>query len=416
VSQLAVDLGTVVTKVAVANGGPEPTVLTQPARAQAAWASASTLGARGDALAAALTLAGTAMPGTGPAGSVTLAVPDQWLKGTAEGGRRQEELRHVAEDELGLRAVSWTGQLAAVAALTASQRGRADAGLYLVCDIGGRGVRAAACEVAGRSVRQRAVRAATSGGWQDFEAAVHATLGGAVPGLAADWYLTAMEQDRRSRMVLDRAVGDPEFRDARAYTLGGFHELTAGQVIDCFGPTAQRVRECAGSVLAGEKPLVAVLTGGLAWLPLAARVLREVAGTEPVILGPDAAARGALLLATGPPGEPEDLGLPPVSLPVNEVRDGLLAEASLPLPWTGSFAPEGDGSLVITEQSLTLDIGGRRVTLPVPGLVAGSYRIGARPGWSGTGLLVLRANPPRGGTVPRDDVHVVPLETQEASR
>jgi hypothetical protein len=443
VTRLAVDLGAEVTKIAVASGGPEPVVLTR----QTATRS------RREALAAALTLA--TCPGT-PATPVTLAVPDHWLDGTAEGGRRQEDMRRIAEDELGLREVSWAGHLAAAAAVAASQREFAEPGAYLVCDIGGRGVRAAICEVTGQAVRQRAVRVATGGGWRDFDAAVRAVLGGGTAagratakpaasgwtdpeqtiireaisrhsgssgplGLAEDWHLAAMEQDRRARMVLDRAMGDPGFSDARAYTLGAFqeHELTAGQVIDCFGPTAQRVRECAEAVLDGGKPRVAVLTGGLAWLPLAVAVLRDVAGAEPVILGVDAAARGALLLASARDGGQADgprTRLPPVSLPMNEVRDGVLAEASLPLPWTWSFGPEGDGPLLITEQRLTLDIDGRRITLPAPGLASGPYRIGLRPGWSGTGALVLRASPPCAGTVARDDVHVLPLEAKEAAQ
>jgi hypothetical protein len=307
-------------------------------------------------------------------------------------------------------------------------------------------VRAAACEVTGRAVRQRAVRLATDGGWRDFDAGVRAAFGGTatgqaatrpaaagqtitgdtvvrfslssgLPGLPADWHLTAMEQDRRARMVLDRAMGDPGYRDALVYTLDSSHKLTAGQVIDCFGLTAQRLRECAGSVLDGARPRVAVLTGGLAWLPLAAQALGDVAGVEPVVLGADAAARGALLLASardsGPPDGPP-ARLPAVSLPMNEVRDGELAETSVPLPWTWSFGPEDDGPLLITEQKLTLDIGGRRITLPAPGLAGGPYRIGLRPGWSGVGVLVLRASPGH-GAVPRNDVHVLPLEAMEAA-
>jgi hypothetical protein len=448
-TRLAVDLGAEVTKVAIARDGSPPVVLTQRTGSRS----------RREALAAALSLASSSLAsgaaasgdpvGTRAAGGegsapltaftpVTLAVPDSWLDGTASGGRRQEDVRHLAEDELGLRAVTWAGQLAAAAAVTASQGEPAEPGTYLVCDIGGRGVRAASCEVTGRAVRQRAVRVAVGGGWRDFDAAVRLALGGGAEtepavaqradpeqtvarpaigrperpggpaGLPGDWHSAAERQDRRAKVVLARALADPAFRDARAYTLGSFHELTAGQVIDCFEPAARRLRECATAVLSGHKPRVTVLTGGLAWLPLAAGLLRDMTGTDPVILGADAAARGALLLA----GEP-DIGLAhkqhPVSLPMNQVRDGMLAEASQPLPWTWSFPPGGE-SFQIEEPLLTLDISGQRVTLPVPGLASGRYRIGVRPGWSGDGVLVVRASPGYGVTLPSADVHVLPLD------
>jgi hypothetical protein len=340
--------------------------------------------------------------------------------------------------------VTWVGQLAAVAALAASQDKSAEPCTYLVCDIGGRGVRAAACEVTGHTVRQQAVRVAGGGGWRSFDAEVRSALGGGTAvgpaatkpgsaewadpertitrgaagrpsgpqgpaGLPDDWHLAAMEQDRRARTVLDRALGDPAFRDARAYRLGSLHELTAGQVIDCFEPTALRLRECAGSVLNGRDARVAVLTGGLAWLPLAARLLRDLTGAEPVILGADAAARGALLLADEPGIAHEDQPQPPVSLPMNQIRYGLLAETSRPLPWTWSFAPE-DEPFRIEEPRLTVDISGRRVDLPVPGLATGSYQIGVRPGWSGAGVLVVRATSGHGGIPPGDAVHVLSLD------
>jgi hypothetical protein len=427
VTRLAVDVGAEVVKVAIIDGGPRPVVLTQPTGTRS----------RRDALAAALS--GASLTRHTP---VTVTVPDSWLEGTAEGGRRQEEARHVAEDELGLSAVTWAGQLAAVAALAASQDKSAEPCTYLVCDIGGRGVRAAACEVSGHTVRQQAVRVAGGGGWRGFDAAVRSALGdstavgpaatrpahaewvdpertitrGAVGrpsgpqgpgGLPDDWHLAAMEQDRRARIVLDRALDDPAFRDARAYRLGSLHELTAGQVIDCFEPTALRLRECAGSVLNGRDARVAVLTGGLAWLPLAARLLRDLTGAEPVILGADAAARGALLLADEPGIAPEHQ--PQVSLPMSQIRYGLLAETSRPLPWTWSFAPE-DEPFRIEEPRLTLDIGGRRVDLPVPGLANGAYQIGVRPGWSGAGVLVVRASSSHGGIPPGDAVHVLSLD------
>lgn len=406
--RVGIDAGSLITKVAIADGVP-PAVLTQATSARD----------HGRALCAAVSMAGA-----GADVPVVVAVPDNWLNGTAEGGRRQEALRRVAEDELGLRRVAWAGQLAAVAAVAASGRGFAQSGTYLVCDVGGRGVRMATCEVSGRAVRQRSVHVAVGGGWRDFDSGVRAALGVPNgPGLAR-WHLTAMDQERRARMVLDRAMGDPGFRDARAYTLDGYLEVSAGQLMDCFAPTGDRIREGVAAVLGGVAPVAVALTGGLAWFPLAGRVLGDVTGVAPDVLGPDAVARGALLIADEQASIAPH-GLPPVSLPMHQVRNGLLEELSTPLPWTWSFAREGDESFVIDEPGLALDIGSRRVGLAVAGLASGQYRIGVRPGWSGTGVLVLRrmrpgpASPVTALAAADDGVHVLPLDihvTQEASR
>jgi hypothetical protein len=83
---------------------------------------------------------------------------------------------------------------------------------------------------------------------------------------------------------------------------------------------------------------------------------------------------------------------------MHEVRDGLLAEVSVPLPWTASFGAEGEEGepLYIEDAELTLDIGARRVSVPLPELAAGPYRAAARPSWAGGGVLVLRADLPPG--------------------
>jgi hypothetical protein len=401
-SRVALDLGSHVTKVAVASAGTAPAVRIQPT-SPGGWRAA---------LEAAL-----AHSGVGPETPVTLAVPDKWLSGSAAGGRHQEEVRHAVEDELGLRDVSWVGQLAAVAAVAASQRGHAESGTYLVCDVGGRTVRAAACDVSGQQVRQRAVDSGRpGGGWRDFDAAVRSALGEPAGGALTAWHRDAVEQERRARVVLNRAMDKPQLRDALAYTLGGGHELTAGQVIDCFAATADRIKASVSAVLSpgvpsqgappGGRPAVAVLAGGLAWLPLATRVLSDVAGPglAPVVLGVDAAVTGALLLSPPAPAAPP--GLPDVSLPMNEVRDGLLTEVSQPVPWTRPFACQEP--LHVSEPRVTVDVGGRRATLPVPGLAPGWYRIGVRPAWAGTGVLVLRG---AGG-----DIHVLPLDDATGRR
>jgi hypothetical protein len=427
-TRVAVDAGSLVTKIAVSGGiaGPSPQ---EPSLRTEQHTGAAGLGRERAALTAALAAAreSRAVQADG-AGDihVSLAVPDAWLDGSAEGAQRHEALRYLAEDQFGLPRVSWVGQLASVAMLAASQRGFAEPGRYLVCDIGGHGVRVAACEVMGRTVRQLAVHDVPGGGWLDFDAAIRTTLkADSDPGLGA-WYLSAIAQDRRAKLVFEQARNAPEFRDARAYSLTGAassYELTAGQAADCFAPTVDRIRTGLAAVLGAATPTVVVLTGGLAWFPQAQQAVAEAARVASTVLGPEAAALGALLLAGGE-AHLAPHGLPPVTLPTHQVRDGLLEESGLPLPWTDSFALQDDELLVLEDPELTLDIGNRRVTLPVPGLASGQYRVGVRPSWSGTGVVVLRAQrvSPSGQTaVPGHcdadrDVHVLPLDLKEMPR
>lgn len=376
---------------------------------------------------------------TGP--EVCLAVPDSWLNGSEAGAREQEALRQIAQDELLLAPLRWAGQLAAVAALAASREavpGGRHPGRYLVCDAGAAGIRVALCEVSAvpggkYAVRHVGVHDVPGGGWLDFDDAVRTELGaGADPGLG-NWHEQAMAQAQRARMVFDRAKSAPDFLAARIYTLAGAgtsYELTAAQAAKCFAPTAGLIKAGVAAVLASsgeasageasagkdgaskDGALTTVLTGGLAWFPLAAATLTEAAGCTPRILRPEAAARGALLLADDQAGL-SGCGLPPVSVPMHEVKDGLLAEVSVPLPWTTSFG-QADQPLYIDDAELTLDIGASRVTVPLPGLAAGPYRTAARPSWAGGGVLVLRAAAPVTATaraVPGDDpaVRVVPL-------
>ena len=426
VTKVAVDAGSLVTKIAISGGdsGPlsrEPSLRTEQ--------HTGATGADRDraALTAALAAARQSRAAQADGGCdihVSLAVPDAWLDGSVEGARRQEALRYLAEDQFGLTRISWVGQLTSVAVLAASRRGFAEPGRYLICDVGGHGVRVAACEVTRRTVRPLAVHDAPGGGWLDFDTAIRATLHAASdPGLAT-WHLSAIAQDRRARLVLDRARNAPEFRDARLYSLTGAqgsYELTAGQAADCFAPVADRIRTGLSAVVSTATPTVTVLTGGLAWFPLAHQAVAEAAAGPPTVLGPESAALGALLLADGQAHlAPHDL--PPVTLPTHQVRDGLLEETGLPLPWTDSFAWQDDEPLVLEDPELTLDIGDRRVTLQVPGLTSGPYRVGVRPSWSGTGVVVLRAqraSPAGQVTAPGDtdrDVHVFPLDLKEMPR
>ena len=370
----ALDLGTATAKIA-RDGASEP-VLTCPAPG-GDWQAQ---------VRAALQAAGLDGPGDG----LCLAVPDAWLDGSVAGSTAQEALRHACQDELGITQLTWVGQLAAVAAVAAERNGP---GGYLVCDVGADGVRTALLDVTGPVVRIVAAHDAPGGGWRDFDAALRAGLRDTGQALPADWYQSAMTQDRPARAVLSRAGSAPAYRGSPAYTVigpGGELSLPAGQLLDCFAPTEQRIRAGAAGVLGGGPPVAVVLTGGFGWFPLAAPVLAEAAGASVDVEGPEAVARGALLFARGSMRMAPPPALVQVALPVHRVSAGMLAEASLELPWTEPFASPADGPLILGGPELTVDIAGRRATIGLPGLAPGPCRVGVRPGWSGCCALIVR--------------------------
>jgi hypothetical protein len=108
------------------------------------------------------------------------------------------------------------------------------------------------------------------------------------------------------------------------------------------------------------------------------------------VTGPGEAVRGALQFARGEMsvGLPSALGT--VSVPVNRVRGGLLEEESLELPWTEPFASLPEAMPPLDGEELVLSISGQYRAVRLPGPVPGPYRIGVRPGWSGSGVLVVR--------------------------
>ena len=371
-SGIALDAGTVTAKVAVA--GPDVSVVSSPAPAGDWQVRVS------GALAAA---------GMSPssAGAICLAVPEAWLDASVAGTVALEALRQACAEGLGIGRVTWTGQLAAVAAQAAGRHGP---GRYLVCDIGASGVRTAALEVTEGTVRILAAHHASGGGWRDFDASVRALgPGGQLP---AEWYQLAMDQnqERRARALFGRVTSTPKLRESPVYMFGECRLLT-GQVADCFAPTGERVRAGTERVLGGAPADIAVLTGGLGWFPLASLILAETAGVTPVTAEPAAAARGALLFARGAMRLVPSADLAPVTLPAHRVRHGRLEEITVPVPWAEPFARPADGPLVLDEPELTVDIDGQRMTVPLPGLVPGPCVVGVRSGWSGSGALVVRA-------------------------
>jgi hypothetical protein len=73
---------------------------------------------------------------------------------------------------------------------------------------------------------------------------------------------------------------------------------------------------------------------------------------------------------------------------MHQVKNGLLEEVSMPLPWTWSFS-SGD-LLDVPGEELILDVGGQLRVARLAGLGQGPYWIGVRPAWARGGVLVLR--------------------------
>lgn len=421
---LAVDIGTLAVTIATDEA---ETAIAAPAEGGRAAVRAALAAARS---------AGEQFPGR-----VCLAVPEAWLSGDAAGAGRQEALRHECEDAAGTGQVTWTGQLAAVAALAARDRGRG--GRYLVCDAGGSGVRAGLVAVSGSASPGPApsgltveilASQAAGGGWRDFDAAVRAGLpadeSASLPGDWA-WQAASGRQARRAALVLADALAEPgEFGDTRVYKITGARgdvSLTASHLIDAFAATLRALDAAieavsggpvsggpvpgdpvpggaaSGGTASGESPPDAVvLTGGLGWLPLAARAVADATGSPPEVTGPGAAARGALLFARGEALLAPPARCPEVTVPASRVRDGLLEEVDVPLPWTEPFAPMPPGGLTIDAERLDLAIDGHPRVARLPGLAPGPHRVGVRPAWPGPGVLVVRA-------VAAESVHVIPL-------
>ena len=340
-----------------------------------------------------------------PRGELCLAVPELWLSGEVTGASQLEDLRYECEDLAGVGPVAWTGQLAAVAALAAKQRG---SGRYLVCDVGGSGVRAGMFVVSDGTVEIVATHAAEGGGWRDFDTAVRARVPAGLPGT---WYAQAAEQGPRDSYVLEDAARAPdENGDTRVYRIsgpGGTTDLSARDVIDSFAPARQRLRAAIEAVRGAGPSGTVVLTGGLSWLPLTARAVAEVAGAPPLLAGLDAAARGALMFAVGEARLAPPTERPAVSVPAHAIRDGLLEEVNVPLPWTAPFAAVPDGALLIDRHELDLTVAGQPRTARLPGLAPGPHRVGLRPAWPGSGVLVVRP-------VQGDRAHVIPLASLPA--
>ncbi|HEX4829695.1 MAG TPA: hypothetical protein VH478_01205 [Trebonia sp.] len=350
--------------------------------------------------------------------SLCVAVPDDWISGDRAGAGRLEDARHACEDVARLGRVRWTGQLAAICAYASATAGP---GRYLVCDAGASGVRAGAFTLADGTIRIEATRVEADGGWAEFDAAVRAGLpasqGEALP---ATWHREAQAASgERAWAVLQEALatGDADSLDARVYRIagaGGDITLTARIIIDAFAETGRGIAAAIASVSGASRagPGHVVIGGGMGWLPLVARAVALAAGlgaapggeeTMPgeniVVVGPDAAALGALGVARDEIRLAPPAGLHAVSVPVHRVLDGQLQEVSVTLPWSEPFASFPGGALTVDNEELRVTVGGQPRVALLAGLLPGLYEVGLRPTWPGPGLLVVR--PAHGDGAPR---------------
>jgi len=327
--------------------------------------------------------------GAGPP-QICLAVSDAWLNGDIAAAREQERCRRLIEDELNLRPVIWVSQSQAVAAsLAVRQHGPGT--MLLTCDAGGTGVRTGLCEITGTGIRLVASHAVPGGGWREFAAGLQ-DIWPSAGHHRATWHDSVRKQAGRATILLDQAVADAGFRDAAAYTVdgpAGPQELSAGQLIDQFGPTDRALRQAIEAVLASGQPSAAVLTGGLSWFPLAARVVTAATGLIPEILPLTAAAQGALLVGQGE-AQLAPLDLPEVSLPMHQVSNGLLEEFRLPVPWSASFGPVAAEPVPIDGPDLSVEVSGQLRTVSFADLRPGRYRVGVRPASPGQAFVYLQ--------------------------
>jgi molecular chaperone DnaK (HSP70) len=374
---------------------------------------------------------------------IVLAVPDAWSDGSVAGALAQEVLRRVLLERLELPLRWFVPQSAAAAAALASSRAEpTTAEVALVCDVGAHTVTATLCLLEGGTGRVLDVetsRAPVSGrAGAAFDArAVHAARerphGEVAPEhpaaeaeLLAALQAAKHHQRRRAALILQRAKGVRRYRDAPVYLLHGRgvrYALTADEAMRCFAPVADAIRETVGSLL-GRRPrerdelAVVAVVGGFGAFPL---VQETVLDTLPeaitaripaaMLLGADAVARGALLLAEGSAGMPE-AARRSVTLPVYRIRRGRLEAGRVPLTRAGEPAPmllERDaGPLaieVLPSHDLTLPVDVREdgrgperpLALPPVALPAGHYHVGFWPARRGFGVIVFR---PVGGGDP----------------
>lgn len=333
--------------------------------------------------------------------SVVMAVPDRWTRGagdtwasTVDSWPEGAAVRRVLTGVLGFadaRLVPGT-QCTAAAHLA----GRAGTeGCLLVCDVGAGTVDAAvfACERGTTRLldAEHGDVAATGLPRRLLEAAGHAS------GDPGRW-LAALEDarcraERRARVVLDRAAAHERYLDTPAYPAGRHGAaLTARTLLEALRPLADLVTRVVSALLGrlAEPPgPELVVTGGNVLGPVEA-ALRAVGGRVHR-LDPGAAARGALLIATGRAtvldGYPHELGVA-----VRRVEHGLLRAETVPItgsePVTLDVRRDHRGPLPVRVRLNRT--GPWRETASVAEVRAGTYRVTALGNRAGLGAVLLR--------------------------
>ncbi|MBO2454406.1 hypothetical protein J4573_45475 [Actinomadura barringtoniae] len=326
---------------------------------------------------------------------LAVVVPDRWLDGSPRGVLQHESFRRELAAFSELR---WYGRSPAAAALAAQGRG---SGTYFVCDLGWSGASFGLCEVERRSIRVLATAFEPRAGGGAYAQSVTEGMPTQVRERFAE---VQASKAARARAVLPRATG--EHLDDPVYTFDSGFEITAGRLLERFGPVAEvlgeRIRELDWTFD------TCVLSGGFGEFPLVETVL-----PEHVRLGPEAAVRGGALLDSGvfgmaPPAQVE------VRLPVHRVRNGLLEDADVLLtPGPGNFATLEQERLVVNAAPngrLTVTMNGRLGELPIaqiaPALSVDACQVGLRASLDGPAALLLV--PASGG-----EPAVVPLDGWE---
>lgn len=295
------------------------------------------------------------------AARLVVAVPDAWSESGPDGALERESLRRTVLELTGFALHSVVESSLAVTACAVSS------GLVerscAVLDVGAAGVTAAWCEVEGTTVRL--VRSTT---------VPCAPLEAALGTPREDLHAALTQFHERGNHALNAALRLSRYRRTPAYRVAGSW-LTAESVINAFEPFVTAIRATVTELLPLPGPIL--LAGGFARFPPTAPAVREAAGSSPVVMSGDAAARGALDLARGVVDAPRPSG----RLLVDRVVNGLLEVDDLPLD---------SGPVVEVPAGLHATVRQGALAGVTPGMAEGRYRVAWWPNRGDLGTVVLR--------------------------
>jgi hypothetical protein len=418
-TRVAVDLGTRWTKVAAGGGGhgrvrswggPQGVPGPGPAALRALAGGSAEAGAPVGRVLGEILATGpdSVARSLGPVGPLVVAVPDAWYVDAA-GVLARERLRELLRREHGVVLHRCVAQAEGAAAGLAVS-GRAS-GPVLVCDLGAGGATVAYCEIDDGGVE--VVDLETAGDGATASAFVDA-VADVVRGPLDQVEAMLLAGATRAGMVLGRVGTQPRYRGTPVLRGTGTAPVTAGQVVACFEPVAERltamVEALVGRRAAAREARTVALAGGLARFPLTAPTVLAALAPDPaptvVVLEPGAVAHGAAAVAGG---EVRLRGpaAPALSLPVHQVRGGRLVAGSVPLTRDGRPAGVGaagdDGPLVVEVGDLQPPSGAppavhlerdgaprAAVLQPARPVPPGRYTAGLWPFFGALGALALR--------------------------